>query len=256
MSEQQPKYSATAAQTVEYKKEQNGKTFIVGNVIAGLPDAAILEYAKSIEQTNTQKDEENYEFVTNDEDALERFWRSVCVGTVNLKTRDGRELSEMENYAPQEGRETTRWQDVFLDKYYADANAVANHLLSVLPIAGEALAEKGGEDDQFFIDDVDAKTHRLKVPFGGKMIEVAHELKSGNAAQQKRFKEITKNKNWRKTDEGNMSLVVRTQAEELLALYEQVRLSVTNYDGEPPAHHKLFVVRRHFQQNAEIVEKN
>ena len=241
------KYNASAQQTVEYEKEQKGKTVKVALVIGGLSDAALLACAAAFEGQNTQLDEDSFEFETRNESALEDLFRAVVVGTVNLKLRDGGEIGALPDF-----------HDKFLSRFYNDALTVTNHLLSVERIdAKEAPNESA--DAAFFVDEDDTVTRRFKAPFNGQMIEVAHELQAPNAGQSKRFRELTKNNTWRKTDSGKLGLVIKTKEkklQELLRLYDEVKISVSGYEGEPPIHHKLIAVRNHFAANAEIVEKN
>lgn len=237
---EQVKYDALAQQTIEYKK--GDKT--VGVIIGGLPDAAVKEYISNLKETQSRKGE-NIIFDDDDETAAENLFRTIAIGTINIKLRDGRELSEKEN-----------WHDDFLDRYYGDAQAVVYRALSMTfaDSKKDASVETEAKDDTFFFDDAETTVYPCKVPFGNGWIDASFELRAPNAAQSKRFKEVMKNNRYRQTEEG-LSQILSTPTEELLKLYKETAVSVSGFI-RPAINQQIMVVRRHFQTDAEIVEKN
>lgn len=250
-------YSLDEPQTVFYEKKQRGRKFKLGQTIGAISDAVIIKCVNEIEQLERQDSNSDYEISTSDEAALENFWRSVCTATVGYKMSDGRELSEMEDYAESEKKKTRRWQDYFLEKYYADAIQVANHVLAFIfeKDASEIAETVINETDSFIVEETDGTTYRAEAPIGNDWKKLSITLAAPNAAQNRKFKEISKAKRYRKVEKG-LALIVETQTEGLLKLYDGIKVSTINYAGEPPAHHKIAVTRRHLNKSVRILEKN
>lgn len=236
-------FNADAPQRIPLELEKGGKTYKVAHLIGAVSDEDYLRYdrERKVNVSDTRHADEAAVEIKDDS-------FTAAVGLWN------RNVNSIEGYGLKGGGTLDGYDWKSKVKDDEKAFAVLRAMLAV-----EASPLQSANEDEFYPldDDEDTATVRLECLFEGRKVIVEHLLKSPNAEQLAKYRSIVSRRLIVKgTRFGKQDERVPSRVPSLSALYDELKVSASGYEGRVPNYHKVAVVLHCFSAEQEAVAGN